>query len=160
MALPLGTIPQRSSPCSPWRSASQGLSIQAVLFQACLIGRGLPEHGASPPWHTWSPSKNTFTATHQRPCCYIGMWHLSFTTRNWTLTPCIGRQSLNHWTAKKSLSSFLPVNFTSHCVFQKRQFSSLVSLPIMALASHVMPSSFLSYPSPGKWQALFLTEDV
>ena len=27
-----------------------------------------------------------------------GKWDLSSPTRDWTLTPCIGRQSLNHWT--------------------------------------------------------------
>ena len=30
-----------------------------------------------------------------------GMWDLSSPTRNWTGTPCIGRQSLNHWTARE-----------------------------------------------------------
>ena len=29
-----------------------------------------------------------------------GMWGLS-PTRNWTYTPCIGRQNLSHWTAKE-----------------------------------------------------------
>ena len=31
-----------------------------------------------------------------------GMWDLSSTTKDWTCTPCIGRWSLNHWTAGKS----------------------------------------------------------
>ena len=29
------------------------------------------------------------------------MWDLSFPTRVWTLTPCIGRWSANHWMAKE-----------------------------------------------------------
>ena len=29
----------------------------------------------------------------------LGMWNLSSLTRDQTCTPCIGRQSLNHWTA-------------------------------------------------------------
>ena len=29
--------------------------------------------------------------------CLNGMWDLSFLTRDRTCTPCIGRQSLNHW---------------------------------------------------------------
>ena len=33
-----------------------------------------------------------------------GMWDLSSTTRDWTCTPCIGRQSLNHWTAREVLA--------------------------------------------------------
>ena len=30
-----------------------------------------------------------------------GMWDLSSPTRDQTCTPCIGRQSLNHWTARE-----------------------------------------------------------
>lgn len=30
-------------------------------------------------------------------------WGFSFTTRDRTLTPCSGRQSVNHWRARKSL---------------------------------------------------------
>ena len=30
-----------------------------------------------------------------------GMWDLSSLTRDWTYTHCIGRWSLNHWTAKE-----------------------------------------------------------
>ena len=30
-----------------------------------------------------------------------GMWDLSSPTRDQTLTPCIGRRSLNHWTARE-----------------------------------------------------------
>ena len=30
-----------------------------------------------------------------------GMWDLSSQTRDWTCTPCIGRRSLNHWTARQ-----------------------------------------------------------
>ena len=39
-----------------------------------------------------------------------GMWDLSSPTRDRTHTPCIGRQSLNHWTAREvSISVFLCV---------------------------------------------------
>ena len=31
------------------------------------------------------------------------MWDLSPTTKDWTHSPCIGRQNLNHWTARKSI---------------------------------------------------------
>ena len=31
----------------------------------------------------------------------FGMWDLSSPTRDRTRTPCIGRQSLNHWTARE-----------------------------------------------------------
>ena len=30
-----------------------------------------------------------------------GMWDLTSPTRNWTCTPCIGRWSPNHWTARE-----------------------------------------------------------
>ena len=30
-----------------------------------------------------------------------GMWDLSSQTRDWSLTPCIGRQSLRHWITKE-----------------------------------------------------------
>ena len=30
------------------------------------------------------------------------MWEVSFPTRDWTLTPWIGRQSLNHWTTREA----------------------------------------------------------
>ena len=30
-----------------------------------------------------------------------GTWDLSFLTRNWTFTLCVGRQSLNHWMARE-----------------------------------------------------------
>ena len=30
-----------------------------------------------------------------------GMWDLSSSIRDWTHTPCIGRRSLNHWTARQ-----------------------------------------------------------
>ena len=31
-----------------------------------------------------------------------GMWDLSFLTRDWTCTPCMGRRSLNHWKSPAS----------------------------------------------------------
>ena len=40
-----------------------------------------------------------------------GMWHLSSPTRDQIYTPCIGRQSLSHWAARKSLGVLvLPLN--------------------------------------------------
>ena len=33
--------------------------------------------------------------------CLNGMWDLGFLTRDRACTPCIGRQSLNHWTARE-----------------------------------------------------------
>ena len=33
-----------------------------------------------------------------------GMWDLKSLTRTWTCTPCIWRQSFNHWAASKSQS--------------------------------------------------------
>ena len=39
-------------------------------------------------------------------CWPRGMWDLSSLTRGRTRTPCIGRGSLNHWTAREVLPSF------------------------------------------------------
>ena len=36
-----------------------------------------------------------------------GMWDLSFPTKHWTHTPCIGRQSLKHWTTREVPQRFL-----------------------------------------------------
>ena len=33
-----------------------------------------------------------------------GMWNFSFLIRDWTHTPCIGRRSLHHWTAREVAS--------------------------------------------------------
>ena len=49
-----------------------------------------------------------------------GMWDLSSPTRDRTHTPCIGRQSLNHWTTSEvpALYSLLPVSYHFHyCSF-------------------------------------------
>ena len=45
------------------------------------------------------------------PC---GMWDLSSLSRDWTHNPCIGRQSLKHWTAGglKELDSTERLNWT------------------------------------------------
>ena len=46
-------------------------------------------------------------------CCWPwGMQDLSSLTRDWSCTPCIGRQSLNHWTAKE-----VPIAL---CLFKRR----------------------------------------
>ena len=45
------------------------------------------------------------------------MWDLSFLTRDWTCTPCIGKWNLNHWTSREvqtiifSKYSFCPIIF-------------------------------------------------
>ena len=43
-----------------------------------------------------------------------GMWDLSFLTRDWTCTHCMGRRSLNHWTTREvpSLLSLWEHNHT------------------------------------------------
>ena len=44
-----------------------------------------------------------------------GMWDLSSPNRDWTRTPCIGRWSLNHWTAREvPLHSFLNLLLSSY----------------------------------------------
>ena len=41
------------------------------------------------------------------------MWDLNFLTRDWTQTPCIGRQSFNHWITREVLKGYF--NLRSHC---------------------------------------------
>ena len=42
-----------------------------------------------------------------------GMWDLSSLARDWTCIPCIGRWSLNHWTARKVPgASWINIQFT------------------------------------------------
>lgn len=57
-----------------------------------------------------------------------GMWDLSSRTRDWTCTPCMGRQSLNHCTAGKPLFwIFNPLQNRSIIPFginEKKQISS------------------------------------
>ena len=42
-----------------------------------------------------------------------GMWDLSFLTKDWTRTPCIGRWSLNHWMLREVPLPSLEVNYSS-----------------------------------------------
>ena len=46
-----------------------------------------------------------------------GMWDLTSLTRNWIRTPCIGRWSLNHWTAREVPS--LPLKKIKKSRFQR-----------------------------------------
>ena len=50
------------------------------------------------------------------------MWDLSVLTRDRTHAPCIGRQSLNHWTAREVLEE---VYFDILIPFQKQLLSFL-----------------------------------
>ena len=42
--------------------------------------------------------------------CLQGMWDLSSPTRDWTCTPCSGRQSSNHWITREVFTFFLFVS--------------------------------------------------
>ena len=48
-----------------------------------------------------------------------GMWDLITPTRDWTHTPCIGRLSLNHWTAREVPIG--PFYMQGHLLFLKQQ---------------------------------------
>ena len=82
--------------------------------------------------------------------CPRGMCDLSSPTRDWTRTPCIGRQSLNHWTARKvPLLSFDKSSNT--CDKKKNPFFIQKPLKMWAepLLSCLVPVSklFLDYES-------------
>ena len=50
----------------------------------------------------------------------LGMWNLSSPPRDWTCTPCIGIQSLNHWTAREIPKFFVCVlrhSVVSNCLW-------------------------------------------
>ena len=55
------------------------------------------------------------------------MWDLSALTRDRTHAPCIGRQSLNHWTAREVLEE---VYFDILIPFQKQLLSFLCACVI------------------------------
>ena len=61
------------------------------------------------------------------------MWNLSFLIRGQTHTPCIGRQSLNHWTAREVPQICI---FKHHVMDQTSV--SLQTSPDVALTLHVM----------------------
>ena len=67
------------------------LSYTFVLsFGSCIVDKVI-----SKSWGQYmSPKVNTFNIL-DAPCY---MWELTSPTRNWTHTPCIGRQGLNHCT--------------------------------------------------------------
>ena len=46
-----------------------------------------------------------------------GMWDLSSQTRDWTLTPYTGRQSLNHWTTREVPPAYLRVVWCGPTLF-------------------------------------------
>ena len=79
-----------------------------------------------------------------------GMWDLSSPTRDWTRTPCIGRQSLNHWTAREALK-WISLCFNFFCFIGLVFFSgnhyrmySGSTLPIFSFTSFQIFSFFLN----------------
>ena len=62
-----------------------------------------------------------------------GMWDLSFPTRDRTHNPCIGRQSLNHWTARE-VPAWLLLLCSSHNIL----------IIIIDITRTIIPSSSLS----------------
>ena len=56
-----------------------------------------------------------------------GMWDCSFLTRGRTSTPCLGRQSLNHWTTREGP---LSMAFTIVCLSQ-------IAIPLLFLKKHI-----------------------
>ena len=54
-----------------------------------------------------------------------GMWDLSSLTRDWTCTPCIGRRSLNHWTAREVTR--VSISFKFWCILQNCSLGKVYS---------------------------------
>ena len=68
-----------------------------------------------------------------------GMWDLSSPTRDRTLTPCIKRQSLNHWTTRE-----VPVEILYSCIFRKglyEHFYYLFSFFVFCFLIYGLPHS-------------------
>ena len=57
-----------------------------------------------------------------------GMWDLRPLTRDWTYTPCVGRQSLNHWTSREVLVCIFERNF--NCGKIHKTFTILIILSV------------------------------
>ena len=84
-----------------------------------------------------------------------GMWDLSSQTRDQTHTPCIGRRSLNHWTARKvPKSGILNLNLI---LSQKQHYDSklgqrFTEITISTLTSFVrVATSCCFLPPPPVW---------
>ena len=99
----LGTVFCKCKASSPWAPPDGGC-FSGVLMIVLLFTSPSALHG--PP--------SSLISTHSGLCLnmasfffYVlvfwlrGMWDLSSLTRDQTRTPCIGRQSLNHWTARE-----------------------------------------------------------
>ena len=63
-----------------------------------------------------------------------GMWDLSFWTRDWTCTPCIGRQSLNHWTTREVPVGFILLIFCCGILHRYSQEIFVCSFPFLSLS--------------------------
>ena len=75
-----------------------------------------------------------------------GMWYLSSLTRDWTLTPYTGRQSLNYWTTREIPAPLI-------------LFSGLHSFPGCWDYSQSLPLHFLLTSPLGSWGAKCFCEE-
>ena len=86
-----------------------------------------------------------------------GMWDLSSLTRDQTCTPCIGRQTLNHWTMREvpSLLYFEPIK---HCFVYISPNSNFPQNPLITIFSFVCEihhsAVFLTLMSQQTWLCL------
>ena len=82
-----------------------------------------------------------------------GMWDLSSLSRNQTCTPCVGRWSLNHWTARDVLGNWLEWGAESRAVEEVvfRLKKKLTQIPA-TLADWPAEMTYLTYTVvPNTW---------
>ena len=62
------------------------------------------------------------------------MWDLSSPTRGWTCVPCIGRQILNHWTAREVLHIYFRISSSQPCLKTTGLYENLLLLSSLSIS--------------------------
>ena len=79
----------------------------------------------------------------------FGFWHLSFPNRDQTHTPCIGRQSLNHWTAREvPRTSVLTVRQNLVSASSSKTFQTPPTLPLQGRKNNFLCTLLCSWLRP------------
>ena len=85
-----------------------------------------------------------------------GMWDLSSPTKDWTCTPCIGRQDLHHWTTREILVKWVKVIQLCPTLCDPMDYTVLVILQARKMEWVAFPFSRAS-SQPKDWTQVSLT---
>ena len=114
-------IKERNRKISPsffWIFIYLAVSSQLQHVESSLHHAGyfVEEHGLSN-CGTRSPECSGFSSCIAWAQLLHGMWDLSSLTRDWTCVPCIGRQTLNHWTTREVPALFFLMHILKKLFF-------------------------------------------